>query len=107
MVQITSVFKSSIYYQCFQSHSHISVHSKVYKIPVCSKELHKLSVVPGMVYGVTKYECMGKILLHCETMKSIQINYIYGNKMKMENKNENECEIYVHSHLVLNTALGK
>ena len=74
--------------------------SKVsYKIPVCSKESYKLPVGQGIVYGITKYQCMKYILLHCKKTIKWKINYIYKG-MKMD-------QIYLCSHLVLNTCIGR
>ena len=33
---------------------------------MCSKELYKLPVIQGVVYGITKYQCVKCILLHYE-----------------------------------------
>ena len=52
VIEITSVFKSSISEQCIQIHINLPVNSKVYKIPVYSKELHRLQVVQGMAYEI-------------------------------------------------------
>ena len=47
---------------------------------------------------------MGKYFCDMMLWNWIQMNYIYAIS---EYENEYENEIYVHSHLVLNTVLGK
>ena len=76
-----------------------------------SKELYKLPVVWGIIYGIKKYECLEKnIILHYKNYEMKEMNYIYTWKEMKEIIYRIEMKqivnikingIYLHSYLVL------
>ena len=70
----------------------LPVHSKVYKIPVYSKELYRLIEVWGMVYQITKYECMEKYIM---VIWNYEMEYKWIIYMKMKWK----CKMKINMNM--------